>query len=555
METISIKDRDNDISLLLDGNSINCYACYDTNILNYFKLFKLSNNNSYIGKYNQYDIVLDNNTGLKHYLYNGIDDINMLFLNNGEYSIRYKGKKNKISKRKIFRINGVSIATSLFGILFISGVLFGLNEPKMMKYDHINNYEVNDIKDMIYSSRHLNNEEKDYLYNEDFLNDVLSVINDSEYLKYKYSINFNNIDIRKDYAKFKNDTTAMGYYDTYKPNILFVKYYEELDNVSKDTVSHEFVHLCQDINGYNLIIEACAEIISSEYFKGSKINSYYEQVKLLKKLMEIIGSDVVWNYCFTGDFSLIEERVKPFLSDDEYKEFLDDLTFDYDDEDVNEMKFVSLHNILRILYKNIYNDDIENNTIINMIDKNDNDLYRYYFNDRKESFYYEKNTGEYRTLTYKEAIDYEIIQISALYREEIDLKEAYKLIDKHSIHLHREIDFSHNNISIVRATSGFNGYRISANIDGVYYDDVEVDELAKKGIIKVDYYYTESKVLTFDDLVNENYLKGSEIMVSKESSTILGEECVYAFMKEKVILPSVNDNYFSCNKSLSLNNK
>ena len=554
METITIKDKDNNITLFLNRNSINGYSCYDTDVLEYLKLFKLSDNNTYMGKYNQYDIVLDNNTGLKHYIYNNIDNIYLLYLNNGEYSVRCRGsKKNKIkSNSKIFKISSVIISTSLLGIVLINGMLLSIDKPKMVSYAVIEDYDLDDIKNMIYSSKNLNSDEKDYLYNEAYLTDVLNTINDSNYVKLKYSKNFKNIDIRKDYNRFESDDTALGYYDSSKPNILYVRNYEELDKLSKDTVAHEFVHLCQEIEGYNLIIESCAEIISNEYYPIGRINSYYEPVRLVKKLMEIIGSEPIWKYCYTGDFSEIENRVKPYLSDVDYEEFLNNLDFDYDDDESNEKRYESMDNILSILYKNIYNDDISNNIVISMIDKHDDDLYRYYFNDRKESFYYAKSGGEYRTLTYKEAMDYEIIYITAVYKEPIDYNEAFKLADKHSLNLCREIDFTHNDISLIRTTSGFMGHRITAMIDGVYYEEKDVDELAKKGIIKINYYYTERKELTYDDLLNGNYREGSELVVTKGASTVLNEESVTTFMKDKVFLLSANDNYDFDNHSLTL---
>ena len=546
MELIMIKDMDNDILLYLDNDKYYGYANYnDIDISNYFNYFRLSDNCKIIGNYDKYNIVLDNNTGLKHYISNNIDNMELLFLNNGINCILYKNNGSNDTKYKMFRFKNIVITITCLGLIMANGIMINgrIKNDNIFSYDTTCDYQLEDIYNMIYSSSNLDSQEKYYLYNEDFFNDVLEYINRSDFLKYKYRIHFNNIEIRGDHKNFDEDSSDLGYYLLDRPNTLFVKNYNELTERNKDTVAHEFIHLCQDITGYNLIIEACAEIISHEYYSNNNNRySYHEQVRLVKKLMEIIGSDVVWYYNFTGDFSKIEERIRPYLNSNEYKEFLNDLTFDYDDYTVNRIKFNSLDGLLSRLYKSIYNDDIENNKVISLIDMYDNSLVRYYFNDRYDSYYYDKSQGEYMDISYEEAVDEKLIFIYAINKEPISKEEAFELKDSHL--LYREIDYRRNEISVYGSLYTPRGLYISAIIDGKRYEKVSVDDLVKDGIIDVNYYKSDTRLLSASEYLNNEYDDESEIVILKASDNIvLKEDSVYAFISKKVSIPSVNENY------------
>ena len=203
----------------------------------------------------------------------------------------------------------------------------------------------------------------------------------------------------------------------------------------------------------------------------------------------------------------------------------------------------------------MYNDDIENNFIINMIDNNDKNLRRYYFNSRKPSFYYNENSGKYMDISYKEAIDERVILVNAVYKEPLSNEEAFELIENSNNHIYRDIDRKSNEVSIFRSNFNSKKQIISAIIDGVRYDDVDVDELVKKGIIKVDYYLVESKYLTYEEYMNNDYKEGSTITITKSETTTLNEDSVNVFVKDKVMLPNANELYESLSdESLSLKN-
>ncbi len=301
-----------------------------------------------------------------------------------ESTIVYKGKK---SKKKIgtvkLHILGVTYALALVALGLAASLKTDAYTIRALTpiVIEMSDYKTSDIYHLINSSPYLTEEEKKFIYNEDFINDVLELINKDNHLKYNFSLFFNNIKISNFEDELDDLERAFGYYDTDYPSTIYVRNYEELTDAKKDIVAHEFIHLCQDVRGYNLLIEASAEIISNEYY-NTPISYYLTQVKLVKKLMEIIGPEPVWIYSFTGDFSLIEERVKPYLTDSEYEEFLNDLTFDYDNNSINKPKFDSLEVLLEKLYFARFNSEIKDDLVISLIDKDNRTLSRYYFNSR-----------------------------------------------------------------------------------------------------------------------------------------------------------------------------
>ena len=179
--------------------------------------------------------------------------------------------------------------------------------------------------------------------------------------------------------------SILGYYNSLEANILHVDQKQDQE-VIKDVCFHEFIHLLQDDNKYHYIKEACAEIISNEYY-GAPINSYQGTVKRIKALMETIGSNSIWEMNFSGDDSKLIKILKENLAKEEYNSFCEiletspsDLTLE-DREELNK----NFDDILSILYKNIYKTSIENDENIKKIYESSNgevnDISRTYFNN------------------------------------------------------------------------------------------------------------------------------------------------------------------------------
>ena len=163
-------------------------------------------------------------------------------------------------------------------------------------------------------------------------------------------------------------------------------------DIQHDTIPHEFIHLCQDSFEYNLISEACAEIMAYEYYDTCE-DAYYAERYLVKKLMEIIGPDPVKEYCFTGCFESIEEELRKYLTNSEYNEILPlfkmktTTTAFYNEEEENKNKG-KLNDMLDMIYerKNGCRSNVD--PAINNI--NSPNMVRYYFNtskmDKQHSF-------------------------------------------------------------------------------------------------------------------------------------------------------------------------
>ncbi len=243
-----------------------------------------------------------------------------------------------------------------------------------------------EMKNMIYSSTKLTEEEKEFLYNEALFEDVLPYINQSERMKKLYRLKFDNLDV-KSYGDFiKKMYHASGLYFSNSSSNLYVAYYEGIGIDEDDTLAHEYMHATQDVDAYSFFIEPAAEIAAHEYY-GAPIEDYKEEVKLLKLLMETIGSEPIKQYVYTGDFSLIEERVRPNLSDEEYAEFLECIKESVHID--NKLRNHRLNAILRSLYLNIYGEPMSHDEIIGEIKSGNRSLHRYYFNNRNEEYYME----------------------------------------------------------------------------------------------------------------------------------------------------------------------
>ena len=483
-----------------------------------------------------------------------VDNPYDFFNNNGSYAVLYKSDKDAVkSKNKLFRIKKVAIVASLLSLLMLNKCTS--LDTKIVDITHYltynsAQYDADYFRNKIFASTTLTSEEKLYLYNEDFLTDIMPVINSDNYLKQRFDSYFTNISIKpfdEDYVGYDRN---LGFYSVDFPNTLFIKDYEKLDEDNRDTVSHEFIHLCQDTSGYNMIIEACAEIISNEYYEGAKISSYSEQVKLVKALMEIIGTYPIWHYNFTGDFSLIEKEVKPYFTDEDYNLFLKCLTFSYESYASNVETFNNFEKILSVLYKNIYGNDMKDNDTINLVLRGDKTLVRNYFNKRmEESYYLDFKNAEYETITLDKAVNDKMVLIFYVKKMPVSFDSAMAILASASQSIQREIDYSSASISITKIRTGNSKQFISAIIDGVKYEDVDVDDLVAKGIINADYFIVDFKYLTADEYINKKYDETAQIFVSHNGDVTINDDyTVYGKVPKKVQLESVfekNNNTIS----------
>ena len=566
MEEIIIKDNNTNTLLYIDKNSYYGFVFEEDNTINnisesvckYFDLLKLSKENTKIGTQNEYEIFIDNKTGLKHYLHNGIDNIEMLLLNNGIPAILYKDYHDNLKNRKldqiILEIKGIIIGGTILGLLFSYYIrtIELMRPPESISrivYSEYSDFNLKDAHDLIYSSPNLTEEEKKVLYNEDLLNDIFNTIEDHNFEKFSLKRSLTNIDIKSYTDKTRplklGHIKAIGYYSAnpVSTNTIHILNYDGVNKNNIDILTHEFVHLCQEHSCLRTVIqEACAEIISDEYSNQDDMHkAYLNQVKSVKILMEIIGPEPIWHYTFTGDSSQIEEKVKPYLTSEEYDEFLTDLVYDLQNDEINEKRTQSLNNILSILYKNIYGEDINNNEIISLIN-NEKPLVRYYFNSRfinEENSYY--LTNEKIEISLDEAIKLGVVKANATRERELSHEEVLKYIQNNEIIINRQIDYTNTSINIEKETIKGNKLYITGTINGKYYEDTDIDELYQLGYINVTYTIKEKKILTYEEYISDE-AKQYEIDYSTNSNTIKYKDYVTTFVSKKVYIPPINNS-------------
>ena len=454
MERILIEDENRNIIIDIQDKVLKgCSFYHDGKIeslkkedLNIFKEFILSKDQKVLPNEGEYKVVLDNKTGFKHYFLNGVESYIMFFLNNGEDGEVYKvenigltdngwRKEEHLSfKEKIFRLGGKVVHATCHGLMYVIMVVLIANSFYVVSNPKIINdlgpipilsivtgskdIEVNDLIKKIRSSEYLETEDQLFLANKDFLEDIVKYVNSSNYSKFEYSTKFNDISIKT----FKPEKYRNGYYrPMVDPNSLYIADNCLTDKLFKNIISHEFIHLCQCAINYNVLTEATAEILSYEYFEDSSLTSYPQEVYLTKKLMEIIGPEPILYYVIGGNFDYISKAIKPYLTDKEYRVFLNDLSrpnrgdIGYNEEEVQK-KFDSLDRLLDKVYENKYGISTSDDIAITLL-KTSTTLTRYYFNERKI-----KKEGSYYT---------------ALTVKNISLKEA---INKGYVYLWQQID-------------------------------------------------------------------------------------------------------------------
>ena len=375
------------------NNKITCNLVNNNGIthLDYFDFSSLFNTNKrYIESSNGYDIYIDE-SNLKRYYKDGIEDFNMFYLNNGiDASISFNSKRERItSKIFVFIVSGI---TSL--VLFSDSSMNDLLENdkyKTISYsidtDYYEPVTLEHLREYICRTKGLSEELKDFLYNEDYLSYLLSISNDSRKL---YDLNNRFDDIKVVCYESSELPGSLGYYDCSDQNTIhLLENIVDDEKTKKDIAAHEFIHLTQCTSSYGYLLDSIAEIMSYEFY-GSPNLSYIEEVKRTKMLMEIIGTEPVLNSVYSYDTTLFENSIKKYLDDIEAEEFLQLMSFDFYDQskkdDINKRVTELLYKMLR----NKHKDDEDAYNLDTLLFKNilkDNVPGRLYFNSNKDLFY------------------------------------------------------------------------------------------------------------------------------------------------------------------------
>ena len=402
----------------------------------------------------EYTVFINKETAYKHFYKDGKEDLLKFFLENGQNGIMYEDKKNnKNNQRTKSFFNRKKMAKYIMGLTLYSALFLSTYKTTTYIISELNSQEIQELEEAatettdnqyydfesicnaIQLATTLNDQDKNFLYNEELFKAISNTpMTEDRIMSLEEKLTDIKILLFTEEDKEENKTRAsqglletVGYYNPLTPNSLYME-----NLTDQDTKTHEFIHLLQDNNNYYYIREASAEIISNEYY-GASLDSYKEEAKRIKVLMEIIGSNPIWNVNFSGS----EEKLQEFndilynnLSYKEYGEITEILTTSPSDKTPEEMKKINenLDKILANLYNNIYHEPIENNEIIQYIygsnNLNTTNCARHYFQDRenKEGRKIEK----LENIPLIEAIQEENIEIEFYKQKEIELtKEEY----------------------------------------------------------------------------------------------------------------------------------
>lgn len=200
-------------------------------------------------------------------------------------------------------------------------------EKKIISKDSYATYMTNKLKNQIKHSSKLNDDEKDILLNDELLHDVCLSYYDT-YMEIEIPKRFKNLDIKTfSDSDLENEylENSTGYYTLGSPGTLHVRDYEEDKSNPYEflkVISHEYAHLLQSPSKYVYIKESAAEIMSSEYY-NIDISGYNNECIVLKILMEIIGSEPIWEATIIGNDSKLEKSIKELLTEEDANKLLD----------------------------------------------------------------------------------------------------------------------------------------------------------------------------------------------------------------------------------------
>lgn len=558
MLTTIIKEKDNNYYINIeDDNNIktisvihskkNKTRCLKEEEAIYLLETILSSELTYNGKYNEYDVYLDESNN-KRFFKNNREDFRMFFYNNGVDYIKYKNS-NTNSKVKKFKVR---VGLTTFVVISVIAVAATFPKYRYMVIDPIYNEEIalEDTENLIINSKYLDEDDKEFLYNEEFLNDVLKFSNNNR--NYSLREKLNNIKINT----YKKDDKphSTGYYNSIEPNHIYICEDVTKDNIEnyKSTLSHEFVHLLQNESDYLYIHEASAELMSNEYY-DSKLESYIPEVIRLKVLMEIIGPKPILECNFKEDDSSFNEAINKYLDEKDANRLLDLFKSSSDefwDDEKEDIINIEVDELLAKMYKNKTGYDIRTDKLIIAIYQNSSFLERCYFNQNKEAFAkgveLDRRRIDLGTTTIEDVLENDDIEsYYYLYNKTLS-EEEYNAFPINEIDNYNKLSVSYKPIESV--TLDFNNEeRKYYTVEGLSYTQ---EEALEKGFLSKIYTYSKGETVTnFNDidLNNCSYLKinfkdGSigETTYNKKSNS-WGSVIRYKF--ESIYAPSIKDKF------------
>ncbi len=296
------------------------------------------------------------------------------------------------------------------------------------------------ISDLIKNNKNISDSDKEILLNSGIIEFASPYINENkEYAAKLYNIILPNFTIEeKDMGEQLLGTWNNTNY-IMRINTNLIKKYNEQNFYEeyKETMLHEFSHLLQPPNEYSFLFEGCSTIIGKEFNKiettqqapeykydentgklvmnGVSLHTdilmnKYSFVNDIKPkytsiLMEIIGTEPVIRYNFTGSIEPIKEELEKYLSKEDVNNLLEiykktegaigkTIT-----EEQYQQNITNMEEIYSRLYYNKYHCSMRANSAINeYLNSADDSFCKYYFNNCDEHNY---DSELYDLLNYK----------------------------------------------------------------------------------------------------------------------------------------------------------
>ena len=437
----------------------------------------------------EYEVYLDEQTGYKHFYKDGKENYTKFFYENGYNAILYKENSNKFNIKN-FTVNGIKICISITLFLAIFNIanntLNNPNEITNTKIEYTQNKEItidsSKFKDYILSSENLTKEDQQLLINEIFFED-LSKTKITEDRVSSIDEKMTNITINVDEQNKPTDNT-LGWYNDLFPNIINVA-----DGNDNDTKIHEFIHLVQEYSEYSYIKEACADLISSEYYNVENLE-YSEAVSRIQFLMELIGPEPIWNLNFSGNTEEFESKIYEILPEEEAKIFLDLLKDSPANLTIEESKQQN-DEIDSYLYK-IYNILTNENNELNELQKETGLTFdRYYSN---HTYFADSPDNDYsfcfsKIMPLEEVKQKNIVQTSVAQKTYITKEEASKLEieGKKTFLEYAVLNNNYQVLSILEENGEIVDYVFNMNKSEQY----SISEAESLGLIQCKYWYYE----------------------------------------------------------------
>lgn len=447
-------DRFNYIVNLSDKLSVYGYSSFDSFKLNDMQILSLFKEiyDGFKGEENFFS-----NNGCKAILYDVDDESNLEKFDDkdDEFKVFEIGKFKVIGSKILFTVISLLVLINVFllaGNVFkdviaskknelidtleelneLTNENYGLledisdaQEEKIVKLEDfiVSSYDMSGsgLYDLIMNNSNLTSEQKSLIANNDYLEDIIGYMNDSNKAELIY--NLVNLNIENFTLTELNESRLLGYVNLLDKSVIHIR--DENETTLKEALPHEFVHVTQDANSYLFVSESMAEIMAFEYYdKG--ISSYDFCIKYLRALMEIIGPQPIMELTYGGDVTQFENIIKSYLDEDDANDLLAVLKF----SPVSEINKITrcedrLNEILATLYNKVYDSEMKDDQAINYI----LDSYmvdRYYFNSRKMSLNEEGFNAYYlQCLTSEDGIKICLDNDGIL--EEVSFDDAIKL--------------------------------------------------------------------------------------------------------------------------------